>query len=79
MPLRTNWSKWAATLRRFKLDGLASLLLEAGAPLTTLGAQALYIGQPFVGGTQLESMAHMLEDDDETQSFLHYLRGEKLQ
>jgi len=79
MPSRTDWSKWVETLRRFKLDGLASLLLEAGAPLTTLGAQALYIGQPFVGGTQLDSVAHMLEDDDETQGFLNYLREENLQ
>jgi len=79
MPSRTDWSKWAEILRRFKLDGLASLLLEAGAPFTTLGAQALYFGQPFVGGTQLKSMAHMLEDDDETQGFLNYLREENLQ
>lgn len=79
MPLRTDWSKWIETLRRFKLDGLASWLLEAGSPLNLLGAQALYIGQPFVGGKQLEAIAHMLEDEKETQTFIHYLRGEGLQ
>lgn len=51
-------------------------MLEAGAPLTVLGAQALYIGQPFFGGKQWTSFAHMLEEDDEVQAFAHYLRGE---
>jgi len=76
MQSRTNWSQWAESLRRFKLDGLASWLLEAGSPLTLLGAQMLYISQPFIGGKQIESIAHMLEEEEETQAFAHYLRGE---
>jgi hypothetical protein len=71
-----EWSHWAETLRRFKLDGLASWLLEAGAPLTLLGAQALYISQPFLGGKGLGLFAHMLEEDEEVQAFACYLRGE---
>jgi hypothetical protein len=76
-----EWSHWAETLRRFKLDGLASWLFEAGAPLTVLGAQALYIGQPFLDGKRASSwgsFAHMLEEDEEVQAFAHYLRGEEL-
>ena len=76
MQSRADWSQWAESLRRFKLDGLASWLLEAGSPLTFLGAQALYISQPFVSGKQVESIAHMLEEEEETQAFAHYLRGE---
>jgi hypothetical protein len=76
MQSRTDWSQWAESLRRFKLDGLASWLLEAGSPLTVLGAQALYIGQPFAGGKTLEAIAHMLEDEEESQAFAQYLRGE---
>jgi hypothetical protein len=76
MQSRTDWSQWAESLRRFKLDGLTSWFLEAGAPLTVLGAQALYIGQPFAGGKGLESIAHMLENEEETQAFIRYLRGE---
>ena len=76
MQSRADWSQWAESLRRFKLDGLASWLLEAGSPLTLLGAQALYISQPFVGGKQVESIAHMLEEKEETQAFAYYLRGE---
>lgn len=78
MQPRADWSQWAETLRRFKMDGFASWLLDAGAPLTALGAQALYIGQPFVGGEKLNSLAHMLEEESETQAFIRYLRGEEI-
>jgi hypothetical protein len=76
MQSRADWSHWAESLRRFKLDGLASWMLEAGAPLTVLGAQALYISQPFVGGKELNSFAQMLEEEEETQAFARFLRGE---
>jgi hypothetical protein len=71
-----KWHNWAETLRRYKLDGLASWLLEAGSPLNVLGAQALYVTQPFVGGKQFDAIAQMLEDEDETQAFTQFLRGE---
>jgi hypothetical protein len=58
------------------MDGLASWLLEAGAPLTMLGAQALYISQPFLGGKEWRSFARMLEEDEEVQGFARYLREE---
>ena len=76
MQSRPDWSHWAETLRRLKLDGLASWLLEAGSPLTVLGAQALYISQPFLGGKTWNSFAHMLETDEEVHAFARYLRGE---
>jgi hypothetical protein len=59
------------------MDGFASWLLDAGAPLTALGAQVLYLGQPFVGGDKLVALAHMLEEDSETQAFVRYLRREE--
>ena len=76
MQPRSEWSIWAESLRRFKLDGLAAWLLEAGGPLTILGAQAVYLGQPFLGGNKLDSFARMLEEEEETQAFARYLRGE---
>jgi hypothetical protein len=76
MQSRADWSHWAESLRRFKLDGLATWLLEAGAPLTLLGAQALYISQPFVGGSRWNAFARMLEEEEEVQAFARYLRGE---
>lgn len=71
-----KWQNWVETLRRYKLDGLAAWLLEAGSPLNLLGAQALYASQPFVGGEQLETIARMLEDEDESQAFTKFLRDE---
>jgi hypothetical protein len=76
MQPRSEWSTWAESLRRFKLDVVAAWMLEAGAPLTVLGAQAVYLSQPFLGGKKLDSLAHMLEEDEETQAFARYLRGE---
>jgi hypothetical protein len=79
MQSRPDWSLWAESLRRFKLDGLASWLLEAGAPLTVLGAQMMYFSQPFLGGKRAgswSSFARMLEEDGEAQAFARYLRGE---
>ena len=74
MQSRDKWDNWSETLHRFKLDGLVSWLLEAGSPLNLLGAQALYFSQPFLGGKQVTSIAQILEDEDETQAFLHFLR-----
>ena len=76
MQQRSEWSEWADSLRRLKLDGFAAWLLEAGGPLTILGAQAVYLSQPFLGGKNLDSLAHMLEEDQESQAFARYLRGE---
>ena len=76
MQSRSEWPQWAESLRRLKLDGLAAWCLEAAGPLTVLGAQALYLTQPFLGGKRLDSLALMLEEDEEPQAFARYLRGE---
>ncbi|NWG05919.1 MAG: hypothetical protein HXY35_04430 [Chloroflexi bacterium] len=60
------------------MDGLVAWFLEAGSPLTVLGAQAIYISQPFLGGERTNALAHMLEDENEMQAFARYLRGEVL-
>lgn len=78
MQSNSAWSRWAETLKRLKLDGLALWLLEAGAPLTVLGAQAMYMTQPFLGGKESNLIAHMLENNEETQAFAELLRGEAL-
>lgn len=76
MQSRSEWPKWAESLRRHHLDGLAAWCLEAAGPLTVLGAQAMYLTQPFFGGKQLDTLALMLEEDEETQAFARYLRGD---
>lgn len=76
MQPRSEWLEWAESLRRLKLDGFAAWLLEAGAPFAILGAQAVYLSQPFIGGKKLDSLAHMLEEESESQAFARYLRGD---
>ncbi len=76
MQSRSEWPQWAESLRRLKLDGLAAWCLDAAGPLTVLGAQAVYLTQPFLSGKKLDTLALMLEEDEETQAFARYLRGE---
>jgi len=76
MQSKMTWSQWAESLRRLKLDGLVAWFLEAGAPLTVLGAQVIYMTQPFVGGKESNELARMLEEENETSAFARYLRGE---
>jgi hypothetical protein len=76
MQSKTAWSQWAESLRRLGLDGFVAWFLEAGAPLTLLAAQVIYMSRPFVGGRQLDSLAQMLEEEEDTRSFARYLRGE---
>jgi hypothetical protein len=77
MQSNTAWSQWAETLRRYKLDGFVAWFLEAGAPLTAIGAQAIYLTQPFLGGKQSKALAEMLEEENETMRFVQLLRGEE--
>ncbi len=77
MQSKMDWTQWAESLRRLKLDNLVAWVLDAGAPLTVLGAQAIYLTQPFLGGKHSTAIAHMLESDEETQSFARVLRRER--
>ena len=73
---RTYWPTWAKRLNHWNLNTFAAWLLEAGGPLTLLGSQALYFVSPFFGGKQIQTLAEMLEEDDEVQAFANYLREE---
>jgi hypothetical protein len=72
---RPHWSAWANQLHRLKLDAIAAWLLEAGAPVTLLGAQALFVARPFLG-PQSEALAHLLEEENEVRAFAAFLREE---
>ncbi len=72
---RPYWTDWANQLQRLKLKSFAAWLLDAGAPVTLLGAQALFMAAPFFG-PQTEALAHLLEEEDETRAFTAYLRRE---
>ncbi|HEX2696981.1 MAG TPA: hypothetical protein VHM28_04685 [Anaerolineales bacterium] len=74
---RQNWPAWLETLHRYKLDGFAGWLLDAGRPLALISAQLLYTGRPFLGSS-VDALAHMLESDEETRAFASFLEGEQL-
>ncbi len=75
------WRVWANKLHIWGVDDLAATLLEALGPLTTLGAQFIYLGQPLLSwgalDGHLDALAHMLESSSETRAFVDYLREKR--
>jgi len=80
---RSAWPRWAEFLRSHRLENLAAWVLEAAGPLTVLGAQALYIGGPLLrpafSDAQRNTLANLLEDRDEVQALVDFLREGKPQ
>ncbi len=75
---RADWSRWAGLLRRWGVQDLAAWALDAAGPLTILGAQVLYLVQPFVRkDAALRALAQMLEDDHDVRAFVAYLQQER--
>ena len=70
------WPRWAQNLRRFNLDQLAALTLEAAGPLTILLAQVVYAGAPLLGG-RWSDVGDLLQEPAESQRFAAYLRGQE--
>ena len=72
------WQIWADNLNRWGFKDLAVTTLEALGPLSLLGAQLLYIGQPFIDSFfpkgYLEALANLFENPQEKQEFIAFLR-----
>ena len=73
---RAYWPAWADRLQHWKLTAFAAWVLVAGGPFTLLGSQALYFARPFFGSDQVETLARILEEDEEVLAFASYLREE---
>ena len=75
------WRIWVKTLHRWGVENLVASLLEAAGPLTIIGAQAVYIGQPILNGIvpdgHLLVLTGVLEDDDQRDAFVSYIRAGK--
>lgn len=75
---RHIWQVWNDTLHRWGLDDLVALALEALGPLNLLGAQVVYLSQPFLGQLLPEghwdALAEALENPAQTQALSDYLR-----
>jgi hypothetical protein len=80
MNSQTYWPGWARFLQRFGIQQSAATVLEAAGPLTWLLAQVVYLGQPFLNGSQSggqwQALAALLEDRAESRSFATFLREE---
>ena len=78
VPEENKYQEWAQRLRRWGLNQFAAAILEASGPLNLIGAQLVYIGQPVLNSVfadrHLNALAQALEDPDQTQAFIHYLR-----
>lgn len=76
------WRVWTNTLHRWGLQNLVASFLEAAGPLTLIGAQVVYVGQPILSGIlpagHVSALASMLEDDGERMAFVACLREETL-
>lgn len=75
---RQVWRVWAEILHRWGVQDITASLLEGLGPLTVLGAQILYFVQPLLAQTapqeQMQELAGMLENTQETQAFILFLR-----
>jgi hypothetical protein len=76
------WQVWARNLHRWGLREPAAAILEASAPLNLVLAQGLYLIQPLfsapVSRSHLGTLAGTLENSEETQMFVNYLRRDLL-
>jgi hypothetical protein len=72
---------WINTLRNFGVARLAANLLESGSLFTTLAAQSLYMGQPFlepwVTRDRVNQIAAILEEPEASRRLARLLREDR--
>ena len=72
------WQLWVQFLHRRGAGNLVATLIEALGPLNLVGAQLIYLGQPFLNSlvpqNHLDAFAGMLENPEETRAFILVLR-----
>jgi hypothetical protein len=77
---RQIWRLWADQIHRWGLSEVVASFLDAIGPLSFVGAQVLYFGQPFLrplaSEKHLDGIARLLEDPLELNAFVTLLREE---
>jgi hypothetical protein len=75
------WQIWAHKLHQWGMEESVATLLESAGPLTILGAQAVYLAQPwisrFLPAGYLDALAGIFEDSTKTRAFTTVLREGK--
>lgn len=75
---REQWPILITYIKRFGAVDIFTWLLHDGSLLTVLGAQFLYVSQPFLPSSSaqgLSALANLLEDRSESEAFLAMLKG----
>lgn len=74
------WRDWANALHRWGIQNLVASFLDAAGPLTLIGAQVIYIGQPILRGIlpsgHISALTSLLEDDSQRDAFVIFLLEE---
>ena len=75
---RQIWQTWVQFLHRWGMGELAASSLEVFGPLTTLAAQAIYIGQPILQFVlpedHIQALTNLMEDERQKEKFVSMLR-----
>ena len=76
--INPSWQDLNKLLQRWGVKGFVASMLEALGPLTILGAQIGYIGQPFLSSLvhpdRMQEIIRLLEEPDQTKAFVAYLQ-----
>ena len=77
---RHIWEAWAQRLHRWGVEAWVAAWLESAGPLNLLGAQLLYIAQPWLQRTMpvdhFDALAELFEEHSQASSFAAFLRQE---
>jgi hypothetical protein len=80
---RHIWQIWARKLHQWGLGEGVATVLESAGPLTYLGAQALYLVQPWMNrllpAGYMDALVDIFEDHAKTSLFATILREGKTQ
>jgi hypothetical protein len=72
------WHIWVSNLQRWGVHELTATFLETAGPLSILGAQVIYLGQPllniFLSSDYITALADLLDDTTQTRAFVSHLR-----
>jgi len=72
------WREWARALHRWGFGKAVAALFENAGSLLFLGAQVIYLGQPFINPLisedKLNNLAKLLENSRNRSNFLNALR-----
>lgn len=72
------WQPWVRNLHRWGVQDMVATFLEVAGPVIFIGAQVIYMCQPFlknsVSDQKIDALTGILEDPAQTQLFISSLR-----